>query len=120
MQDSQGQHDKDKKYRRQVGDLKEEIAAFQQERENFQKEISEGKLREKNYKKQLRMMERMPGNASMMKKIDRLHKVFTKLDQDGDARLTFDEFQAGAAELGFGDSMSEQRAAFDAMDKDND
>ena len=65
-------------------------------------------------------MERMPGNASMMKKIDRLHKVFVKLDQDGDNRLTWDEFQAGAAELGFGETIEEQQDAFSHMDKDGD
>merc|ERR1712113_198356 len=100
MKESQSQHDSNKKYRRKIADLEEEIEMHQREREKFASDIDQAKLREKNYKKQLRMMERMPGNASMMKKIDRLHKVFVKLDQDGDARLTFDEFQAGAAELG--------------------
>ena len=60
----------------------------------------------------------MPGNASMLKKIDRLHKMFTKLDKDGDGFLNFNEFQAGAADLGFGETMEEQRDAFDALDKE--
>merc|ERR1719384_393635 len=66
------------------------------------------------------MIESMPGNASMPKKIDRLHKMFSKLDRDGDGMLTFDEFQVGAAELGFGETIDEQRDAFNAMDKDGD
>merc|ERR1719384_507351 len=66
------------------------------------------------------MIESMPGNASMPKKIDRLHKMFSKLDRDGDGMLTFDEFQPGAADLGFGETIEEQQDAFQAMDKDGD
>merc|ERR1719244_358854 len=120
MQESQSQHQEGKKYRRRIADLQDEIEMLKQNDERFQKELSEAKQREKNFKKQMRMMERMPGIASMMKKIDRLHKMFVKLDQDADGRLSFDEFQAGAAELGFGETISEQRDAFNAMDKDKD
>ena len=40
MHESQSQHQDNKKYRRKIGDLEDEITAFQQERENWQKEIS--------------------------------------------------------------------------------
>merc|ERR1712038_1165496 len=46
--------------------------------------------------------------------------MFMKLDQDQDGKLSWDEFQAGAAELGFGETISEQQDAFNAMDKDGD
>ena len=62
----------------------------------------------------------MPGNASMLKKIDRLHKMFLRLDRDGDGLLNFEEFQEGAADLGFGETLEEQQDAFDAMDEDDD
>ena len=77
---------------------------------------AETKQREKNFKKQLKMVESMPGNASVLMKIDRLHKMFSDLDQDG--MLTFSEFPPGAADPGFGEMWEEQQDAFNAMDKD--
>jgi len=120
LQEAQEYHQENKKYKRKIKDLQDEIAQFEQMRENYAKELAEAQQREKNFKKQLKMMERMPGNASMIKKIDRLHKMFLKLDKDGDGLLNFDEFQAGAADLGFGETLEEQQDAFNAMDKDSD
>ena len=42
------------------------------------------------------------------------------LDKDGDGLLTWDEFQAGAAENGFGDNKDEQKESFELMDRDKD
>jgi len=46
--------------------------------------------------------------------------AFDAMDQDGDGLLNFQEFQVGAADLGFGETLEEQQDAFDAMDKDGD
>merc|ERR1712013_334385 len=103
-----------------IGDLEDELAVYRQEGDQYKTLLAEAKQREKNYKKQLKMIESMPGNASMLKKIHRLHKMFDKLDLDQDKMLTFEEFQPGAADLGFGETWEEQQDAFKAMDKDGD
>jgi len=46
------------------------------------------------------------------KKVERLYKIFRKLDKNQDGRLHVDEFLAGGTELGFGDNEEELRDAF--------
>merc|ERR1719206_1563075 len=119
LEESRQWQEKNKKSKRRIQDLEDELAVYRQEGDQYKTLLAEAKQREKNYKKQLKMIESMPGNASMLKKIDRLHKMFSKLDRDQDGMLTFDEFQPGAADLGFGETWEEQKDAFDAMDKDD-
>lgn len=109
-----------KNQRRKIAQLEDEINEFHHERESVQRELSEAKMRAKNYRKQLLMLEKMPGNASMLKKIERLYKIFQRLDEDDDGYLRFDDFQRGAADLGFGESREEQEQEFNAMDQDGD
>merc|ERR1712154_760823 len=54
LKDAQEYHKDNKKYRRKIADLEDEIAQFEQMRETYQKELSEAKQREKNYKKQIK------------------------------------------------------------------
>merc|ERR1712066_580865 len=62
LKDSQSMHKENKKYRAKISDLEDEIAQFEYLRQQEKKALDEANLRAKNFKKQLKMLEKMPGN----------------------------------------------------------
>jgi len=66
------------------------------------------------------MIVKMPVSTNWNKQVARLHKIFKRLDKNNDNKLHFEEFAAGAEDLGFGSLEYEQKAAFDDMDKNGD
>eukprot|EP00490_Sorites_sp_Unknown_P012118 CAMPEP_0114696204 /NCGR_PEP_ID=MMETSP0191-20121206/72277_1 /TAXON_ID=126664 /ORGANISM="Sorites sp." /LENGTH=703 /DNA_ID=CAMNT_0001993519 /DNA_START=998 /DNA_END=3107 /DNA_ORIENTATION=- len=124
LEDLKEQHKQDqklyaenKKLKKKLEDLKDELANASQDQDVIKKELEQQQIRNKNLVRQMKLMQQMPGSQSYLKRVDRLLKIFRKMDKDGDGKLNWEEFEDGAEELGFGESKEEQEQAFKELDE---